>query len=311
MNETTLMLPAASADPIDRIARVPVPPRIGAWQPVRLIGQGAMTRVYQARPLGRADKPACYAVKVLRAQWEDDRRAVALIEREAAVGRSITHPHLIPVLAHGDTEPPYYVAMPCLEGMTLEELLRATGPPALPVSLWIARQVAEGLEALHAHAFMHADIKPSNVFVAPDGHVTLLDLGYTRTREECRSFGERPVVGTVHYMAPEMMTSALAPDIRSDLYSLGVTLFEMLTGERPFVETDPRAAVVLQRDAVPRRIESLVPGIPHDVAQLVHAMLAREPLRRPQTPTELIDRLTRLEIGVFAHRTPVGHSEAR
>ncbi len=277
--------------------------QVGPWQFVRQIGEGALTRVYQARPAdGRTDSVACYAVKVLQADWEDDARAVELLRAEALAGRKVSHPHVISILAASVQEPPYFLAMPLLAGTTLEARLAGGQRPDVPIVLWIARQAAEGLAALAESGLMHADVKPSNLFLADDGHVTLIDLGFARPADSGGGVGDRAVVGTLSYMAPEMITSVLAADLRSDIYSLGVVLYEMLAGRLPFEGRDAAEVAVQQRQAVPEPLKKLVPQLPKSVAQLVHLMLAKEPLRRPQSPDELVERLARLEIETFAER---------
>ena len=276
---------------------------VGPWELVRLIGTGALTRVYQARPAdGRRDGPACYAVKVLTEAWEDNVGAIGLLRAEARVGRKVSHPHVVSILASSVQEPPYYVAMPLLPGATLDARLRGSERLEVPFALWIARQAAEGLAALAARGLMHADVKPSNLFLAGDGHVTLIDLGFARPADSGGGVGDRPVVGTISYMAPEMITSALAADARSDIYSLGVVLYEMLAGRLPFEGRDAAEVAVMHRQAVPEPLKKHTPQLSTPVAHLVHQMLAKEPLRRPQSPSELVDRLARLEIETFAER---------
>ncbi len=278
--------------------------RRAAREPVAgQIGEGALTRVYQARPVdGRNDSAACYAVKVLQSDWEDDARAIELLQAEALAGRKVSHPHVISILAESVQEPPYFLAMPLLTGASLDSRLAGGHRPDVPIVLWIARQAAEGLSALAESGLMHADVKPSNLFLADDGHVTLIDLGFARPADSGGGVGGRPVVGTLSYMAPEMITSALAADARSDIYSLGVVLYEMLAGRLPFVGRDAGAVAMQHREAVPEPLKKIVPQLPKSVAQLVHLMLAKEPLRRPQSPDELVELLTRLEIETFAER---------
>jgi serine/threonine-protein kinase len=251
---------------------------------------------------------------MLHPQWQDDPRAVRLLQREALVGRSISHPHLVSILQANLGRPPRFVVMPWLDGSTLQAQLRA-GPdhPAdgallrmvpvdLPVALWIARQVAEALEVLDAAGWMHGDVKPGNVFLSPEGHVTLLDLGFARRREETGSAVDRLLTGTCNYMAPELITSRLRADIRSDIYSLGVVLFELLSGRLPFTGGSLAELAEQHRQARPPDLRRLALHLPQAVVELVHQMLAKAPLRRPQTPRELIDRLVALEIATFSER---------
>ncbi len=287
-----------------RPASAALPRRLKHWELSGLVGEGSLTQVYRARPAGaQGDRPAAHAVKLLRPQRQQDARAVGVLRREAQVGRTVSHPHLIPILEAGVHGPPYFVVMPWLAGRTLAEEQASQGPLDLPALLWLARQVAEGLDALHAAGWMHGDVKPANVFVSPEGHVTLLDLGFARRPDETGSVVDRCVVGTCNYIAPEMITSALGADVRSDVYSLGVVLFELLSGRLPFEGSDLAELAAQHKQARPPDLRRLVPQLPTDVVRLVHEMLAKEPLRRPQTPAELIERLVALEIDTFGERT--------
>ncbi|HEX4148403.1 MAG TPA: serine/threonine-protein kinase [Pirellulales bacterium] len=275
--------------------------RLGRWELTSAIGEGALCRVYRARPAAARERPAGYAVKVLRERWQHHPAAIATIAREAEVGRAVSHPHLGSVLDARCGGPPYFVVMPCLAGTTLDRLL-AAGPLPLAASLWYARQTAEALAALDAAGWMHGDVKPANVLVGPDGHVTLIDLGFARRPGEIGSVLDRCVLGSIHYLAPETFVSALRLDIRSDIYSLGVMLYELLTGRRPFEGRDLAAIGKAHRHQRPRNLRSLVPELPSGVASLVHRMLAKEPLRRPQSPDRLVHRLAGFEIDNLACR---------
>jgi serine/threonine-protein kinase len=286
-------------------SRPAVGPRIGPWQAMRLLGEGQWSRVYQARPTDAArDQPALYAVKVLQPKWESDPRVLELLCREARVGSKVSHQHLVPILAANIHEPPYYLVMPLLEGQSLASYLRRTALPPVSVALWIARQAAEALEALHAAEWLHGDVKPSNLLIAPGGHVTLIDLGFAARSKQNHSLADRPLVGTLHYIAPELLISRHPADIRSDVYSLGVTLFEMLSGQRPFQAEDAGQLAAQHRQDLPADLRAIAPHLLPRVAGLVRQMLAKEPLRRPM-PQELIDRLAALEIATFDERRSV------
>lgn len=277
--------------------------RMGPWQLVRLLGEGALTRVYLARPLDTPKATPAYAVKALRKEWWDDDVAIETLRREALVGGQVSHPHVAPVLSSQLARPPFYLASPRLPGETLSERLVAGRRPSLPQALWIARQTAEALAAIYnATGMLHCDVKPSNLLISPEGHTTLLDLGFCQTLEQAKAWANRPVMGTPYYLAPEMATSTLGVDRRSDLYSLGVTLYEMLAGVKPFDAEDPAELITLHREAKPRCIRDARPDTPKRVASLIHRLMAKDPMRRPATPEEVAEELVRLEIENFAAR---------
>jgi serine/threonine-protein kinase len=306
------MRTAAQHDAAPGVNAPPLVGRLGPWQLVRMLGEGNFTRVYQARPADAAAglseascsaQPAAYVVKVLRNQWWRDPQAIEMQRREAWVGSKVSHPNLLPVLSASVQEPPFYVVTPKLEGVPLSQMLFQEERLTVPLALWMARQIADGLDALYtATGMIHADVKPANILVSPTGHATLIDFGFAQTPAEASQWATRPLAGTLAYIAPEMVTSALAAGPRSDIYSLGVTLYEMLGGRRPWDSDDPAELVTLHRESKPADLRSLRPEMPERVAELVHAMLAKDPLRRPASARELATRLMRLEIDSFSLR---------
>jgi serine/threonine-protein kinase len=282
----------------------PLVGRLGPWQLVKPLGEGNFTRVYLARPAdGPPSQHAAYVVKVLRKESWRDPHAIDMQRREAWVGSKISHPSLLPVLSASVEDPPFYIVTPKLDGATLAQLILDRGRLTVPLALWIARQVAEGLTALlEATGMIHTDVKPANILVSPTGHATLIDFGFVQTPAEASQWATRPLAGTLGYIAPEMVTSALAAGPQSDIYSLGVTLYEMLTGTRPWNTDDPAELALRHREAKPADIREQRPDLTQPVADLIHAMLAKNPLRRPNSTRELAHRLVRLEIESFTLR---------
>ena len=285
------------ADPVRRATKPldsftePAPiQRLGQWRLHSLLHDGAFTRTYRAGHFSVAsDCPSNYFIKVLREEFLDDPVALARLHNEATVGRCVAHRHIVPVLSAHLHRPPYFVLQPLLSGVTVASLLHKHRRLALPSALWIARQAAEGLAALHLCGYIHGDVKPDNWMLAANGHVTLIDLGSARRIHEESTLELRSLVGTPRYMAPELFAGHW-PDPRSDIYSLGIALFEMLAGRVPLDAEDVATLSLKKRAGALPDLRSYVPQIPREVSELVRALTAHDPLRRPQPATEAVRR---------------------
>jgi serine/threonine-protein kinase len=275
-----------------------VPQQLGSWRICGQIGCGRLTTVYQARPAD-AERGASYAIKVLDRCYESDPEIVNLFRREAAAGRTLENPHLVSVLDCQIQSPPYYIVMPELCGQTLAAHLDRTWRASPLAAAWIARQIAIALAAIDAENFIHGDLKPANVHIAPNGHVTLLDLGFVQRPTPSHSTDSALGVGSARYAAPEVLLGGEGRDIRSDIYSLGAVLYEMLTGQPPLAANSLAELIEQHRQGRIADVRRLRRDIPCEMAELVGEMLARQPLRRPASPAEVARRLVRIEIGLF------------
>lgn len=273
---------------------------VGKWQLTKLAGKGSFTDVYLARPMGcRPNWPADYAVKMLRKQYATDELAIDFLRREVEVCSQVSHQHLVAVLeAHFD-EGENYLVMPRLKGVSVGQVLAKASYISVRQSLWIIRQVAEALDSLHSQGWLHGDVKPDNIMISTEGHVTLIDLGFALRKSEAMVTELRTARGSLNYVAPETMTSALASDERSDIYSLGVCLFELVTGKLPFEGRDAASLIEAHRGQPipdPRKFNA---RIPDDLVRLLSRMTAKQPARRPQTIRELLISLLPLEVSAM------------
>jgi serine/threonine protein kinase len=273
-------------------------PRVPGYQLVKCLGGGLLTAVYEARE-ETTDAPC--AVKVLRDDWEDPSTAIKLLQREARAGLSVRHRHLVRVTHAQVTHPPYFLVMDLLPGESLRRRLRRDY--RLPVCdvVWIGRQTAEALDALHRAGFLHGDVKPDNVRLQDD-RAMLIDLGFAHRPGENASFRRAGyLLGTVNYLAPELCGTPWIDSPGSDLFSLGVLLFEMLTGQLPY----PAGSIsqTLRRHACdpPRDIRRHARGLPSPLVGLVERLLAHRPEDRPRAAL-VVQQLIKLEIAALRWR---------
>ncbi len=274
-------------------------PRIPGYELVQPLGGGPLTCVYAARDA--ATDSAC-AVKVLRDEWKRDPTAIKLLQREARAALAVRHPHLVRLRDARVTRAPYFLVMDLLAGESLRRRLRRDYCLDVATALWIARQTAEALAALHRAGFVHADIKPDNIRLVDAGTAVLIDLGFAhRLGEHADLHRQGYVLGTVNYLAPELCAFSSDSDFRSDLFSLGVTLFEMLTGKLPYPSGSPEQTFRRHRDDVPFDIRRFRDDLPTALSAFVERLLQRRPAARPRAAAA-VQQLIALEIAAMRWR---------
>jgi serine/threonine protein kinase len=271
-------------------------PKIPGYEILTYLGGGMVTAVYAARAHG---SDAACAVKVLRPDWNDQPIAIKLLQREARACLAVGHPHLVRVVDAHVFKHPYFLVMEMLPGESLRRRLRRDYRLESPTALWIARQTAEALAALHQKGFIHGDVKPDNIRLIADGKAVLLDLGFAHRAGENASLLEAGyILGTIDYLAPELCGSDPQDDPRSDIYSLGVTLYEMLAGQLPYPQGPILQTLRLHEAEAPRSIRDHIDAPPRALADLIGCMLAKSPHDRPRA-VALIQELITLEIAAL------------
>jgi serine/threonine protein kinase len=274
-------------------------PIIPGYELHACLGGGMVTSVYSARDLA-ADRPC--VVKVLRPDWKDNATAVKLLQREARACLAVQHPHLVRLLEAHVTTTPHYLVLQMLSGESLRRKLRREYRLELPLALWVTRQVAEALAALHRAGFIHGDVKPDNIRICDDGAAVLLDLGFAHRPGENASFLQKGyILGTVDYLAPELCAETPDDDFAGDMFSLGVTLFEMLTGKLPYPKGTIGDTVKARRNQPPADIRQQLRVLRGPLGVFMDRLLAPKPEARPRA-LAIVQHLIELEIAAMGVR---------
>jgi eukaryotic-like serine/threonine-protein kinase len=286
-------MPALSR-PVAPPARPPVArdrPSVPGYALVQHLATGNWFEVHRARPLMDGEASAAdYAIKTIRPGIADRDFARAMLEREATVAASVWHPNLIALLDAEISGSNPFLVFPFVPGLTLARLVAGARKTAVPQALWFCRQIAAALAALHAGGWLHGDVKPQNIVVSEQGHVTLLDLGLARRLDSAECNTETWLAGDAAFLAPEAMIPGRQLTAASDIYALGLTLISLLEGE-----ADVKHTASVDRWESISRLRAHRPDVSREVATLIAKSMALEPLRRP-TAAELVTMLTRLEI---------------
>ena len=278
---------------------------------VRPLGSGGMGQVYLARDrtLGRD-----VALKVLRSQYAGDRESAERFKREATSAAGLSHPNIVQVYDRGDTEEgSSYIAMEYVPGGTLKERIVAEGPLDARLAASYGYQVAEALGAAHAKGVVHRDIKPQNVLISASGGAKVGDFGIARAASAAGDAQTKTgtVMGTAGYMSPEQALGESATP-RSDLYSLGVVLYEAVTGELPFTADNPIAVSMKHVNEAPRPPKDLNPAVPDAMNAVIMKLLSKNPEDRHPDADALAEDLWRVRSGLpAAAGAAAGASEAR
>ncbi len=264
----------------------------GRYRIVRKLGAGGMADVYLAedQELGRR-----VAIKILNGRHANDDQFIERFRREAKNAAALNHPNIVSIYDRGEAEDTYYIAMEYLDGKTLKELIVSRGAAPVNVAIEYARQILSALRFAHRHGIVHRDIKPHNVLVDSEGRVKVTDFGIARAgTSQMTETGS--IVGTAQYLSPEQARGGEI-DQRSDLYSLGVVLYELLTGKTPFEGETPVEIAMKHLSATPTPPSELRPDIPPELDMVVLRALAKSPDERYQSADEMEADLERVARG--------------
>ena len=265
--------------------------RLGEYELLAKLGEGGMGTVYKARQT-RLKK--IVALKVLSKERTTDPRAVTRFEREMEAVGQLVHPNIVQAFDARDIETTTVLVMEYVDGQDLTHVLKCIKPLRIPDACELIRQAAVGLQYAHEHGLVHRDIKPSNLMLTRQGEVKILDLGLALLNMDQQRGGEltssgQPM-GTADYIAPEQVSDAHSVDIRADIYSLGCTLYKLLTGHSPFSAPQYKThaeKLVGHLKEIPPPVQQLRTDVSAELAAVIARMMAKSPANRFATPVEV------------------------
>lgn len=257
---------------------------------VELIGSGGMAQVYKA--INMVNRKTV-AVKMLKDEYKDDAEFLRRFSREANAILTLSHENIVRAYGAGTHDGLPYLVMEYVEGRTLKDLISKNGALPVRTAIGITCQILDALYAAHSHGIIHRDVKPQNVIVTDKGRVKLADFGIAReVKASTVTFSGQKVLGSVHYISPEQAKGTIATE-QSDLYSVGVCLYEMLTGSVPFDSDSTVTIALMHLQEKPTPPIDLVPDLPPALNDIVLKSLEKDPENRYQTAREMRSDLVR------------------
>ncbi|HJZ10629.1 MAG TPA: serine/threonine-protein kinase, partial [Acidobacteriota bacterium] len=281
---------------LSKLAEAPTNVRAGELRPgslfakryeiIKKIGRGGMGVVYQATD---TFLDIAVALKTMNPAISDE-RTLNRLKREVILARKISHPNVCRIYDIGESEGITYVSMELLEGHPLADILLKEGAMPIPDALLIVRQVLDAMEAAHVAGILHRDMKPQNIIIDPKGRAHIMDFGIATSADVSRLTQTGGLIGTPRYMSPEQFSGAKV-DQRADIYSIGIILFEMLTGSLPYEANTPASVMYAHLNFPPKRPTQLISDLPLALENVILKSLEKDPAGRFQSVMEFRNAL--------------------
>ncbi len=294
--------PIGPIKPIEHTETLQAPPEelttgstfAGRYQIIEELGKGGMGKVYKADDIELNEK---VALKLIRPEISADKNTVGRFQNELKFARKIVHKNVGRMYDLGKAEAIYFITMEYVEGQDLKGLIRQSGQLAIGTTISIARQICEGLVEAHKLGVVHRDLKPSNIMIDRDGQVRIMDFGIARSLKGKGITGAGVIIGTPEYMSPEQVEGKEV-DQRSDIYSLGAILFEMVTGRVPFEGDTPFTIGVKHKSEIPQDPREINAQVPEDLSRIILRCLEKDRETRYQSAGEIRSELKRIAEGL-------------
>ncbi|QDT41504.1 Serine/threonine-protein kinase PrkC [Gimesia alba] len=265
---------------------------VGNYHLIKKIGQGGMGVVYLA--IHAHLKKQVVLKLLLNSDWENSNQTQRFYREMELVGQ-LDHPNIVKATDAGETDETCFLVMEYLEGHDLKKILKIERALSITAACSILRQAANGFQYIHNNNLIHRDIKPSNLFLTTAGKIKILDLGLAGLSHSERSFSDLTdsncIMGSAYYMAPEQALNVKSIDQRSDIYSLGCTFYQLLTGRLPFKKNTPVETIIAHREDTAPHLSDYLPEIPEPLEELFQSMIQKDPNDRIQTMAEIVKKI--------------------
>ena len=266
----------------------------GRYQIIEELGKGGMGKVYKVLDNETHEK---IALKLIKPDIASDKNTIERFRNELTTARKISHRNVCRMYDLNREKDNYYITMEFVSGGDLKKLIRRTKHLPVGTAISIVRQICDGLEEAHSLGIVHRDLKPNNIMIDEDGNARIMDFGIARTVKGKGITGSGVMIGTPEYMSPEQV-EAKDIDQRSDIYSLGIIMYEMLTGRLPFEGDTPFSIGVKHKSEIPRDTKELNPQMPDDLSGVILKCLEKEREKRHQSTGEVKSELEKIEQGL-------------
>ena len=268
----------------------------GRYEIIEELGKGGMGKVYRAEDKKIKEE---IALKLIKPEIASDKKTIERFSHELKTARKIRHKNVCGMYDLGETKGTYYITMEYVPGEDLKSSIKRFGQLPIGKSIAIARQISEGLAEAHRLGVIHRDLKPSNIMIDKEGNARIMDFGIARSLEAKGITGAGVIIGTPEYMSPEQVEGEEV-DQRSDIYSLGVMLYEMVTGRVPFEGDTPFTIGVKHKSEIPKDPKELNAQIPGYLSQVILKCLEKDRNKRYQNAEKLLHKLTEIEKGILS-----------
>ena len=263
----------------------------GRYRVTARVGHGGMAEVYEANDIINK-RPV--AIKLIREDVMDNPINLRRFVNEATIAASLNHPNIVKVYNHGTVEGVPYIANEFIKGRNLKETLDFRGSIPLEEAIDYMMQLSSALYYAHQHSIVHRDVKPDNLYVMSDGTIKLGDFGIAQTYNEVKKDKNTEIIGSVHYLAPEI-TRGYAASAQSDIYAAGVTFFELLTGHVPYSKEKAIDIAIAHVNERFPSIKKYLPNCPREVEKIIQKCVKKNPKERYQTARELNEDLLEIK----------------